>query len=59
MRKPKLRKVKKHIQDHTATKGQRLDPNLDLHGPKAVPLAGAHLSSRGERMKTLVPPTLL
>lgn len=58
LRKPRLREAKTHGQDHTATKKQRLDLNLSLHGSKVVPLAVAHLSSRGERLKTLVPLTL-
>lgn len=55
MRKPRLREVKVQVQDHTATKEQRLDLNLGLHGSKVMPLAVAQLSSRGERMETLVP----
>lgn len=58
MRKPRLREVSEHVQDHTAPEEQRLDLNVGLHGSKAVPLAMAHPSIRGARMGTLVPFTL-
>lgn len=47
MRKIRLREVKTHIQDHTATK-ERRNLKLDFHGSQAMPLVMAHLTSRVE-----------
>lgn len=46
MRKPRLREVKEHFQDHTATKEQRLDLNMGLCGSKSmyVPYCGPSFS---------------
>ena len=46
--------VKEHVQGHTATEEKRLGLNLGLHGFKLESFAVATLSSRGERMETLV-----
>lgn len=46
MRKPRLREVKEHFQDHTAAKEQRLDLNMGLRGSKTtyVPHRGPSFS---------------
>ena len=54
LRLKKLQEVKEHVQGHTATEEQRLGLNLGLHGFKLEPFAVASLSSRGERMESLV-----
>jgi hypothetical protein len=54
----KLRHRKSKELDLIAAKEQRLGTDLGLDGSKFVPLSVDHLSSREERIKTLVPFTL-